>query len=551
MGMSSGEGRGLRRSRVSSRVIADFASWQEMAATFGNRSSRIDPRQSSALPQMDASGVTHPSHDQNSADKPSRLSVTGSIVMGSSGVSGNTPSTSQRASRIGRDENPPVRPSSETPHISEPQINVLESGTEGGADGQTQGQTLRHVEAEAEATGLPPASSLLTIPSTQSVRRFSTATAASEYGTSVYDMYFGPDAALDEPSPSVPRIPSLYRPGPSGQAAVEITERADGSVVWQVLANLGDARDATDDGESIFSNNSAMGPPSPHSPHSPQRLPSSPRKTKDSHLSTLGFNEISARRASREIARQAWEEAERTRSFLTGWRASSHQNTNYKQEAPLAQPRSSAEASEEYDHNEVEPNQAQTQSSVPVAPNGLTRILYSDDMDLVAMLEQFAQGRDNAHFDIQPAHPRPPSLRLPSADASPDITDQMRADAHKNVNDNAHSDTHENPEHQVRNSNMSEEGVSVTLDLGDVTGTTSGVSGLLTVHGDDDAISTSPGESDAFRFAYASSPQPGTGQQKVSPTPSVVHERTRRRVEEESKLITASVGGGELVILTL
>lgn len=470
--------RSLRKSRVSSRVIADFASWHEMAAAFGDRSSRLGPSQSGGLVPSQSGGTNttensnHGSVPVQQAPETSRLSVTGSVVVGPS-------------------------PSGEW---GEQLPQSLSTGSRGhSADGEDG----------------PPG--LLHLPSSLSSRRFSSATAASGYGygASVYDMYLGPDVGTaDEPSPSVPRIPSLYRQG-AHNTAVEITERADGSVVWQVVANLGTA---ADDGASMYSDTSLNAPQSPQS----RRSISSLRDAMPWRQSVTRNSLVDARHASRDLARHAWEEAERTRKFLTNWTPAVQKEDQQSSSLSMEPPPSTAPPSEP------------TAPSAPTeteTPTGLTRILYSDDTDLIAMLEQFAHGKDAGHFDIQPAVPRPPSLRLPS-------------------------------EHDVASD------ADTTRDhVGDMTGT-SAASGLLTIGGEDDVGNVSPAESDAFRYAYASSPQTDrrispqpsplkssplaldhrdpdsfqSGQLKVSPTPSAQHDEARRKVEEEIYWLLAGSG---------
>ncbi|KDN39919.1 hypothetical protein K437DRAFT_258856 [Tilletiaria anomala UBC 951] len=255
--------------------------------------------------------------------------------------------------------------------------------------------------------------------SSKAGRRVSAATSAgahSGYAGSLYDMYLDDDDEdrFSATSQEVPPIPAEYQSRSPirdiSRSHIEVTQRADGSVVWQVIAGLADRSSTYSDGLPGTHSRSSIASP-----------------MRDSFIQDPG-----------ELLSHA--QREDTRNFLATHRQHKKLPSLDADNLalPVSQDRSLPNTPTERPESALEPVAApQTppqkqkhlgfEMATPQKEGAETRIIYTSDSDLAVMLESLARGNDSAKFEIR----RPDSHYAGAvADKGASPSDQLEAEQH-------------------------------------------------------------------------------------------------------------------------
>lgn len=230
--------------------------------------------------------------------------------------------------------------------------------------------------------------------------------AASDYGASLYDMYIDRDddrrsADLNRTSPLLhPTSPSTRQSvmEANGNATrhIEVTERADGSVVWQVIAGLADR-------SSSYSNSVMGGAHSRQTSVDSQYSLSDQRDSLVSPHSSKGFS--TATTASEAVAN------EDGRSLFARTKGKHRKSFSYdaSDADPLPPLPSLAEGKIQQDYPIAKRSLYKSASQVDLqfdmatpAGGAATRIVYTSDAELANMLESLAgPDKSSAKFEFQ------------------------------------------------------------------------------------------------------------------------------------------------------
>uniref|UniRef100_V5ES29 Uncharacterized protein n=2 Tax=Kalmanozyma brasiliensis (strain GHG001) TaxID=1365824 RepID=V5ES29_KALBG len=229
-------------------------------------------------------------------------------------------------------------------------------------------------EPDLPAVGLSTFNSAATLTADGSLSNRASGLGGSDYAGSLYDMYISgtPDESGEPESPGSDDAQSLPRRSrvPPPARHIEVTERADGSVVWQVIAGLAD-RNSVD---SVVMRHSQ-------------------EWSEASGSAKLGSFEREQEAWAPFSSRTAADEDER--SFFT---------------RPRAAPKAVAAGMGEDTFDMATPHKQGLRNAVTDAEPSPTRIMYHNDAQLASLLDVLAQGKDSAKFEF---HLGPQQVRSP------------------------------------------------------------------------------------------------------------------------------------------
>lgn len=248
-----------------------------------------------------------------------------------------------------------------------------------------------------------------------STNRRASSGAQSSYAGSLYDMYIR-DGEMDSEDDGYPtQHGNLF---PPSRNHIEVTERADGSIVWQVVAGLGEGTGSTDGSnvrDSRYTGHSRV-----NSDVSQLSFSFSPNVGSPDNTSVAGGGERTFTGMLKE---------DDSRSFFAKHRSP---KKSFSQDCkgmpplpvlpPLTQTWVQANLSQERLHNSAGSSQPEASRSsvsspakqdqlqeqqqrafdVSTADAGITRVVYSNDGELEALLEALASQTDAAKFHFDP-----------------------------------------------------------------------------------------------------------------------------------------------------
>ncbi|CBQ72588.1 conserved hypothetical protein [Sporisorium reilianum SRZ2] len=229
----------------------------------------------------------------------------------------------------------------------------------------------------------------------------------SSYAGSLYDMYIGEHSA----SPGSPGSDASARRSAVPRRHIEVTERADGSVVWQVIAGLAERA-------SVYSE---------FEPRHSRRMSDEDAAAEDPHLwrTPAGLSDDDSRsfftRPSVGAVRAKAEE--RDLMYLV----------DVTQPLPTRGAKVSDAAAPPHAEDDPAPAAPSTTTAVSgtAAATSSTRIVYHTDAQLASLLDVLAQGKDSAKFEF---HLGPHAADSPAIQREDEAEDRP-ADALLDAND--------------------------------------------------------------------------------------------------------------------
>ncbi len=218
----------------------------------------------------------------------------------------------------------------------------------------------------------------------------------SSYAGSLYDMYTGDDIEFGSPSSETRELARRSMAPGATRRHIEVTERADGSVVWQVIAGLAERG-------SVYSDLDPR-----HSRH-------------NSDASAANLATLDATADASEWRTPAGLTADDSRSFFTRPQGGHKKSFSFDAMPPLP----TSVQQDVFEIANPAPQDAQEEVEKKAEP---TTIVYHNDAQLASLLDVLAKGKDSAKFEFHLGPDGPDYPLASSADDQPVIGDVVDAD---------------------------------------------------------------------------------------------------------------------------
>ncbi|GAC72220.1 hypothetical protein PANT_6c00128 [Moesziomyces antarcticus T-34] len=218
----------------------------------------------------------------------------------------------------------------------------------------------------------------------------------SSYAGSLYDMYAGDDIEYGSPGSETRELARRSMAPGATRRHIEVTERADGSVVWQVIAGLAERG-------SVYSDLDPR-----HSRH-------------NSDASAANLATLDAAADANEWRTPAGLTADDSRSFFTRPQGGHKKSFSFEAMPPLP----TSVQQEVFEIANPAPQDAQEEVEKKAEP---TTIVYHNDAQLASLLDVLAKGKDSAKFEFHLGPDGPDYPLASSADDQPVIGDVVDAD---------------------------------------------------------------------------------------------------------------------------